>query len=520
MPLLLSDKKLSSQPRLVSNMDASTSKPPPPTCYEDLLLHAGEWGPWQWKVWIVLWLPVLGAAMSTLSWVFTAFQLRCNCEEMHGAQDNSAANISTFHDSWNATDLNCDYSVRKDSILLDLKLFCGDEWFAALISPMFMAGMLLGAPTFGFLSDNFGRKRMVLTSVLLLATSGCSTVLLPHSKVWHSLTRLSTGFGAGGVMVCSFVYLIEGPRQGKRWRLVAALSLHLGWNFGQALLVFLAYTFRGWKELHLVIHIICYGGLLIYFLVPESPRWLISKGRLNEAICIVNEMAQKNGKTVPTVVQHALVQPPPLKAGVIPKHLIVRLLNLSFQWFATNLCYYGIHYSSAQLYGDIYINFPLLLTAEISANLFSHLVILPYLGQKKYLGICQVLCSSVLLLCTVIPTSFGIIKICLTIVGKFAATSNFNCIYFYTCELFPTSMRSTAIGICTTVGRFGAMVAMACVYLNVAWKLLPFIIMSVPAALAAVILVKLPETKNCVLPETIEEAGKVGDENQPKCHFK
>ena len=461
------------------------------TGYEDLLTHAGEWGPWQWRVWLAMWMPAMMAAMATLSWVFTAFPVNCTPED----QQNNTNSLSMSNDCGIVV---CDSSVREDSIVLDLNLLCGREWLKALLAPVYMLGMLIGAPVFGLLSDSFGRKRLVLVSILVVSVSGSMLVVMPRSLAWHAVFRFITGFGAGGSMVCTFVYLIEGPRRGRRWRLVAALGLHLGWNTGQAVLVVLAYFIREWRQLQLVTHAASLAALSLFFLVPESPRWLISQGRLEEAKQVIREMASANKKTLPCGALDSLVQPPIMQTGKIPRSLIQRLLVLSFQWFATNLCYYGIHYSSVQLYGDIYINFPLLMLAEVSANLFSHLVVLPSLGQKRYLGVCQLLCSLVLLLSSAVPPSYHFLKIGLTLIGKFAATANFNCLYFYTCELFPTSIRSTTIGVCSTVGRLGAMVALASVHLSWVSEMLPPVMMAAPAAHG-------DPARHCALPESRQE---------------
>ena len=468
------------------------------TGYEDILVYAGEWGAWQWRVWIAMWMPAMTAAMATLSWVFTARPVTCQSEEEH----NKTTSIIHYSD-------DLVVSASDDSLISSLGLVCEREWVVALLSPVYMVGMICGAPVLGVVSDRCGRRCTVLVSVLVTSISGCLLVLIPHSLAWHSLCRFSTGFGAGGAMVATFVYLIEGPRQGQRWRLVAALGLHLGWNSGQAVLVILSYFIRGWKKLQLTSHAASLISLSVFFLVPEGPRWLISQGKMEEAGKVFRSMAKVNKKTLPSNSLDYVVVPPRIKKEVVPRTLIIRLLILSFQWFATNLCYYGIHYSSVQLYGDLHVNFSLLLVAEVSANLFSHLLVLPHLGQKTYLMVCQAICSLVLFLSCLVPPSYHILKILLTLAGKFTATSSFNCLYFYTCELFPTSIRSTTMGVCSTVGRLGAMVALAVVHLAWVAEVLPSVVMATPAGVAALLMLTLPQTRNCVLPETLKDASTI-----------
>ena len=219
-------------------------------------------------------------------------------------------------------------------------------------------------------------------------------------------------------------------------------------------------------------------------------------------------MAKTNGKEI-TEDSLGSLSAPELPADSQPwtVTLRLRLVIMCVLWFSANICYYGIHFSTARLHGDIRVNFSLLMTAEVTANLFAHLLALPYFGRRWTLIVCLVLCSAVLLLNSLVGGSFTVLKIFLTVIGKFSATVNFNSIYFYTCELFPTHMRSSAIGLCSTLGRVGAMVAVGVSGLDWVSPALPPAIMAAPAVMAALLLLRIPqpETKNCALPDTVEE---------------
>ena len=104
---------------------------------------------------------------------------------------------------------------------------------------------------------------------------------------------------------------------------MAALGLHLGWNSGQAVLVVLAYFIRGWKELQLATHAASLVSLTIFFLVPESPRWLISQGKLEDAKLVITSMATTNKKILRTDIMNSLVQPPRIHKEEIPRTFYV-----------------------------------------------------------------------------------------------------------------------------------------------------------------------------------------------------
>ena len=220
---------------------------------------------------------------------------------------------------------------------------------------------------------------------------------------------------------------------------------------------------------------------------------------------MISTVAKTNGKVIKEDILSSLSVPERLSdSQTWTVTLQLRLVIMCVLWFSANICYYGIHFSASRLHGDLRANFFLLMIAEVAANLFAHLLALPYIGRRWTLIVCLVLCSAVLLLNSLIPSSFTVIRTCLTIIGKFSATTNFNSIYFYTCELFPTHLRSSAIGVCSTLGRVGAMVAVACSGLDQVSPALPPATMAAPTVMAALLLLRIPqpETKNCALPDT------------------
>ena len=112
--------------------------------------------------------------------------------------------------------------------------------------------------------------------------------------------------------------------------------------------------------------------------MPESPRWLISNGRLEEARDIVQMAAKVNKKQVPhhllkesemeEIDQNSVKstrEPEPGRVGekitvldlFRPLKIGVRTLNMCFQWFSVTMCYYGLAFASTSLSGDPYSNF-------------------------------------------------------------------------------------------------------------------------------------------------------------------
>jgi MFS transporter, AAHS family, 4-hydroxybenzoate transporter len=153
----------------------------------------------------------------------------------------------------------------------------------AAFGPIFSSGLLgaaIGAVTFGPLGDRFGRKRMLLTAVLLFALF---TLATPLSSSYGSLlaTRFAAGLGLGGATPC-FLALASELAPSRRRAMVASLiwaAFPLGVSTGGFLNSFILAKY-GWEA------IFWFGGIaplavgtVLAIWLPESLRFLIARGQ-------------------------------------------------------------------------------------------------------------------------------------------------------------------------------------------------------------------------------------------------
>ena len=103
-----------------------------------------------------------------------------------------------------------------------------------------------------------------------------------------------------------------------------------------------------------------------------------------------------------------------------------------------------------------------------------------------------------------------------SLIGKFMAAANFAIIYVYTAELYPTIIRNTAIGSCSSIARIGAILALVLQLLSSYYKPAPMLIMGIAALVAGVMALNFPETVGNKLPETMEEAINIGKSNSSR----
>lgn len=157
------------------------------------------------------------------------------------------------------------------------------------------AASLTGSLFFGIVGDTFGRKVAYLCTATLIAIFSVCTVV-DSSYAWLLTTRFMVGFGIGGSMVpfCMLSEVLPPSLRG-----AGLVIAQVFWSIG-TLAVHLTIKNRSMDEWRQVVLLCSIPGVIAVILgltvVPESPRWLLSKGRQVEAIQVLRAAAQKNGK--------------------------------------------------------------------------------------------------------------------------------------------------------------------------------------------------------------------------------
>ena len=146
-------------------------------------------------------------------------------------------------------------------------------------------------------------------------------------------------------------------------------------------------------------------------------------------------------------------------------------------------------------------------------------------GRRPILSFCQAIagisCIIAGLLFDEIEENKNLIpaQIFFSLVGKFMASANFAIIYVYTAELYPTIIRNSAIGSCSCIARLGAILALVLQLLSAYYLPAPMLILGVVALVAGIMALYFPETVGNKLPETMEEAIHIGENNSNRGIF-
>ncbi|XP_029799069.1 solute carrier family 22 member 16 [Suricata suricatta] len=430
--------------------------------------------------------------------------------------------------------LNYDYSGRKSSfpcvdgyvydkskwsstVVTQWDLVCNREWLAKVIQPVFMVGVLLGAMVFGHLSDRIGRRFVLWSTSTGMFLFGLAAAF-SFNYYSFMIARFLIAMSGSGYLVVVFVYVTEFI--GMKSRTWACIQMHSFFAVGTMVVALTGYFVRTWWIYQIVLSTVTVPFVLCCWILPETPFWLLSEGRCEEAQKVVDTIAKWNRarscklSELLSLDLNGPVGKEPLEAK---KHDLLdlfydwnvgtRTLTIWLIWFTGCLGFYFFSLNSVNLGGNEYLNLFLMGAVEIPAYIFICLG-MDSIGRRKVLVFSLI---SGALLCGVImmiPKHYFIWTVVVTMAGKFAIGAAFGLIYLYTAELYPTMVRSLAVGSGSMVSRAGSIMAPFCVYLSDVWNFLPQLLVGILAFISGVLSLMLPETMGRPLATSWEEVAK------------
>ncbi|WP_016693878.1 MULTISPECIES: MFS transporter [Rhodococcus] len=374
-------------------------------------------------------------------------------------------------------------------------------------------GMAIGASLGGLLADRIGR-RQVFAATLLVYGLATGAAALSTSVAMLIVLRFVVGLGLGAELPVASTLVSEFAPRKVRGRVVVALEAFwaVGWLLAALIGYFVVPTSdNGWRWALAVGLVPAAYALVVRFGLPESVRYLESRGRHAEAEAIVRDYEQSAGVTsVPEDEQPvrtvAEVERAP-RGSVWAPNLRRRTAALWIVWFGINFSYYGA-----------FIWLPSLLVAQgfdlvtsFGYTLLITLAQLPGYGVAAWLievwG--RRLTLGVFLVGSAVSAGlFGLAETPSTIVAAGMALSFFNlgawgALYAIGPELYPTPVRGAGTGSAAAFGRLASIIAplLVPVLLGAGGNGLVFGAFAASFVVAAVAAFTLPERAGTVLDE-------------------
>ncbi|XP_067010879.2 organic cation transporter protein [Anabrus simplex] len=510
--------------------------------FDDIFKYIGEFGPYQRRTLLLLSLPGIIVAFHRLAGVFLHAKVEHRCQlPFEGPNstyriDEQSLNASYPRDGekWSSCEvfplnysnwytdeeisvngtIKCsswvyDKSTYDSSIVSEFNLVCDNVWLRATADALFMLGDVLGALIFGDLSDRYGRKPIFFTSLVLQIAAGLLGSFAPE-YISYVIARMVIGATTDGVFL--IIYVIGMELVAPKKRLLAGMHFILMFSLGYVLLTAIAFFVRDWRMLQIAVTLPASLFLCYWWVIPESPRWLITKGKVDEARSLLLKVAKWNKVNIPESTMEDILQPQnqDYKSSVFDllrwPNMRKNSLILFYIWFVNSCTYYGLSWNTSNLAGNAYIIFVIAGAVEFPANILI-LLTLNRWGRKIIQSGSLIIGGVALLLTLAVPVDMTWLTIMFVMIGKMAITASFTTIYMFSAELFPTVVRNVGIGASATCARIGGMMAP---YINLLGNSAPPVTFGALTFTAGLLALILPETLGKTLPDTIEEGEQFG----------
>jgi len=162
--------------------------------------------------------------------------------------------------------------------------------YTGIIGGAVFGGGLFGTLITGYLADKFGRRNIIIFSCVIFLL-GIFLIITAHSFLSLLIARLLLGVGVGIVAVVVPLYLAEVAPTNIRGKSVTVFQLFLTIGILLAYLVDLYFTPTGnWRAMFAVIILPAAILLISMMVLPQSPRWLVTKARYSKALKILHRI--------------------------------------------------------------------------------------------------------------------------------------------------------------------------------------------------------------------------------------
>ncbi|MGI4858192.1 MAG: MFS transporter [Janthinobacterium lividum] len=349
-----------------------------------------------------------------------------------------------------------------------------------LVASSTYTGFFFGALLAGICGDLFGRRFVMMSALVIFCLASLVSSQVDHWQAFYGV-RIFAGFGAGAESAIVAPFLSEFVARKYRGAFTGALAgfFAVGYVISAILgNLIIPHVDGGWRWVVIITSLPIFILLWWRRALPESPRWLESRGRLDEAHATLDRIeaqVRREGRAFEPVaasaVAHAVQADAPRRHASFLGNLTAiwspalrRTTAMSWlMWFAIAFSYYAFF----TWIPSLLVRHGMTLTKSFGFSLLMYVAQIPgYLsaayinerfGRQATIAGYMILggLSAVGMALSQATWQIALAGICLS----FFMNGTFGGIYAYTPEIFPTYLRATGVGTSSSFGRIGAIIA-------------------------------------------------------------
>lgn len=277
------------------------------------------------------------------------------------------------------------------------------------------------------------------------------------------------------IFTCALVLGLEWA--GSRERVMINSLINFPVHIGTATVGFIAFLVRDFRFLLRYVYGPCLLVGCLMFFGPESFRWLLANGKRQQIEQILNRATQINNREISartreilnrkyaeaTTQQHIddgnkIHDERPYRTLFSSRTFISRLCISSLCWITGNYISQGITVMAVTLKGNKYHNF-IVLGLGAAPACFLSLLVLRFCGRRTGIAACLLISSTTVILAKMLPTEYSGLSLALLLCARSIAMVAYLIVYVHTSEIWPTNVRHSMVGLSSTFGRFGSILA-------------------------------------------------------------
>ncbi|KAI0215907.1 Organic cation transporter-like protein [Lamellibrachia satsuma] len=432
-----------------------------------------------------------------------------------------------------------DAQPRERNVLMEFDMVCERTYLTPLATSIYFFGVMLGGLTFGPLGEKYGRRPVLLASLVAAVVSSVS-LTLADSYVVFVLIRLANGFFLQGVYGTTSVLVIE--QSPPDLSIYAGTFLDFFWAAGIMVLALASYLLPDWRLTQLAVTLPSVLLAVLMWFVPESVRWSVMRRKYSQAETVLRTAARFNGVDLPEVlfrddcngatpttpgsdvahpvrtVSSRIDGLPASKTCERRTYTAVDMFRtpklrkwsiiFAYNWFVISVVLYGLSSIITSMDGNKYFILFLCGAVEVPVTTISAFIFKRF-GRKRPLCVLLFVAGVSSTMGAFIPKDLDIgwLETTLALVCRTCITVCFVLLSIYTCEVFPTVMRNTSLGVCAFFTRLGGVVSPQVVLLgSTSLVQFPLVVFGALSLVGGLLALSLPETLHQRLPDTIEQA--------------